>query len=460
MLGAIHNLPLEVLTKIFPLVLPTDLELHKKSHTMPPNRRTLNPFLLCSICSMWRTLALATPQLWRRVFAYIPFEGPITNAIACLKADDLAQWIQRSGSLPLTLYLTHGAYNKPVQLDETGPIAPIVDVLTRYATRWEAFYLQSPADNEPNLQTLSAFRLGGWTSLRHVSLHEIYIKTPHIKIKPIIPWAQLTHLEIGVASLHLTVNALRECRELTWLSISFFYETTRLGLSDPPLVLPNLVTLCLSTYDLAAVVNSISLPSLREMFISQLIPREDGVESLLGFLTRSACALDKLEIQGYIFTEGNLVTHVLAHQSCNSLISLSIHRCSRSLPEKCHLIEDEFFDRLSLYHNKPLCPRLRFLVLERYRLEDAASSAALLEMVKSRIEFRAGDGRFHFLSLEMKDFTREYELKEIMKGSGMDYSMRRLGELKNSVTEYKVWLDSRSLEISDSMLRSALEQAI
>ncbi|KAF8334560.1 hypothetical protein F5887DRAFT_648716 [Amanita rubescens] len=89
MLGAIHNLPLEVLSKIFLLVLPTDLELHKESHTMP-NRRTrmINPFLLCSICSMWRTLALATPQLWRRVFAYIPSEARITNAIACSKADD------------------------------------------------------------------------------------------------------------------------------------------------------------------------------------------------------------------------------------------------------------------------------------------------------------------------------------------------------------------------------------
>lgn len=55
--GTIHNLPLEVLSKIFALVLPTDRELqsHKQPH-MFLDRRTrlinLNPFLLCST---WRT---------------------------------------------------------------------------------------------------------------------------------------------------------------------------------------------------------------------------------------------------------------------------------------------------------------------------------------------------------------------------------------------------------------------
>ncbi|KAF8343397.1 hypothetical protein F5887DRAFT_973744 [Amanita rubescens] len=443
-LFAIHNLPLEVLSKIFLLVLPTDSEHHERSHTTPSDRgiRLINPFLLCSICSMWRTLALATPQLWRRVFVYI---APITNTIARSKADDLSQWIQRSGSLPLTLYLNH-AYRKPTLLDKTGPITPIIDVLTRYATRWEAFYLQSPVSIERNSRPLSAYRLGGWTSLRRVSLQQLYGITKDIDIRLILPWAQLTHLAIDGPFFHLAVDALRECRELTWLSIRGFFDTTRLR--RPPLILPNLVTLYPSTFDLDAGMNSIYLPSLREMFISQLIPDQDDVGPLLGFLTRSACALDKLEIQAYIFREGSLV-HVLAHQCCNSLISLSIHGQSHSQP----LIEDEFLERLSLYHDKPLCPRLRFLVLsDRCRPGYASFSAAFLEMVKSRTELRAGDSQFHFLSLKMKYFTHEQELEEIINGCGMGYTVCR--EPKNSITEYKVWLEGQSLEMyfSDSMV--------
>ena len=430
LLGVIHNLPLEVLSKIFLLVLPTDLELHKKSHMLLDQRsRLINPFLLCSICSAWRTLALTTLQLWRRVFIHISSQTPITNDIGHSKADDLSQWIQRSGSLPLTLYFTYDAYIEPVRLDETGPIAPIVDVLTRYAARWEAFYLQSPVHDEWTFNPLpNLFCLDGWSSLRRVSLHEIDRGD-----KTTIPWAQLTHLEVGLTFFfELVVDTLRECQELTWLSISVYQAE----LSGPPLVFPNLVTLHLTTYhDLVVVMNSISLPSLREMFISRVIPdEEDEVESLLGFLTRSACALDKLEIGEDIFTEGNLV-HVLAHQCCNSLTSLTING---RFVSRYNIIEDEFFERLSLYHEKPLCPHLRFLKLEHCQV---GCSAALLGMVKSRIEFPAGDGRFHFLCLEMKHFAHGQELEEIIKGSGMDYTLRR--EPENSVTEYKVWLDGR-----------------
>ncbi|KAF8334558.1 hypothetical protein F5887DRAFT_990590 [Amanita rubescens] len=395
-LFAIHNLPLEVLSKIFLLVLPTDSEHHERSHTTPSDRgiRLINPFLLCSICSMWRTLALATPQLWRRVFVYI---APITNTIARSKADDLSQWIQRSGSLPLTLYLNH-AYRKPTLLDKTGPITPIIDVLTRYATRWEAFYLQSPVSIERNSRPLSAYRLGGWTSLRRVSLHQLYGITKDIDIRLILPWAQLTHLAIDGPFFHLAVDALRECRELTWLSIR----------GRPPFILPNLVTLYSSTFDLDAVTefNFFTVSAGNVHFPTY--PGSRRPRTTIRF-SHSICI------------EGSLV-HVLAHQCCNSLISLSIHGQSRSQP----LIEDEFLERLSLYHDKPLCPRLRFLVLsDRCRPGYASSSAAFLEMVKSRIELRAGD-----------------KLEEIINGCGMGY------------TSYKVWLEGQSLEMyfSDSMV--------
>ena len=385
------------------------------------------------------------------MFIDIPSNPPITDDIACSKADDLAQWIQRSGSLPLTLYLNRGPFRE--QLDVTGPTAPIADVLTGYATRWEAVYLRGTIDiGWIHCPLLRLGDLNAWSSLRRLSLLEIHSIG---SIETTIPWAQLTHLEIDVDYfLNRTVDALRESQELTWLSISIC-RPTLLVLSCPPLILPDLVTLHLTTESrrhLTTLMNHISSPSPREMFIPRFILYGGDDElALLGFLTRSACALDKLEIGELDFTGGSIV-HVLAHQCCNSLTSLTISGRSRLFPANYFLIEDEFFERLSLYHDKPLCTRLRFLILEHYLL-GWASSSALLGMVKSRIESRAGDGRLHFLSLKMKHFTHrdEQELEDIIRWSRMDYTLRR--ERKNPVTKFNVGLDSRSVDMyfSDSV---------
>jgi hypothetical protein len=52
---------------------------------------------LCAVSSLWRTLALATPKLWSRVFVYVPDKSK--------SKAQLVPWIKRSGSLPLTLFI-------------------------------------------------------------------------------------------------------------------------------------------------------------------------------------------------------------------------------------------------------------------------------------------------------------------------------------------------------------------
>jgi len=66
------------------------------------------------------------------------------------------------------------------------------------------------------------------------------------------------------------------------------------------------------------------------------------------------------------------------------------------------------------------------------------------QMVKSRIEFRAGDGRFHFLSLEMKNFTHEQELEETIEEeqNGL-YLASRAREFRNCLPSLLSWPDVR-----------------
>ncbi len=138
----IFKLPLEVLRMILLLILPSDLELGEEWR-LPLSQRRLqgrSSLLLSAVCSLWRVLALATPQLWRQISIHIP-KGISKNT--CSKADHLLQRIQRSGSLPLVLYIS----SEGILGQHRVKAASIISVLQHHATRCRALYLQRPSDN-------------------------------------------------------------------------------------------------------------------------------------------------------------------------------------------------------------------------------------------------------------------------------------------------------------------------
>ena len=94
---SIDSIPPEVLSAIFILTLASDDQIVKRSSV-----GWTNPLPVCTVSSLWRTLALATPQLWSRVFVYVPDSK--SKAMARSEAQ-LVPWIKRSGSLPLTLFI-------------------------------------------------------------------------------------------------------------------------------------------------------------------------------------------------------------------------------------------------------------------------------------------------------------------------------------------------------------------
>lgn len=63
--------------------------------------RRAAPLLPCSVCSSWRELALAMPELWSSVGIII--RNPDMDPLAT--ADVINTWLERSGTLPLTLCL-------------------------------------------------------------------------------------------------------------------------------------------------------------------------------------------------------------------------------------------------------------------------------------------------------------------------------------------------------------------
>ena len=415
----IHSLPLEVISEIFILALPADYELLKRSQMHPEDKpKFINPLVFCAVCSLWRSIALSTARLWKRAFVFLP-QG-IKKGHAKQKAAYLVRWIERSGSLPLTLHISSD--DVEMSLLGTGPDAPVISVLNRYAARWETLYHHSMEDHQSTLFMLRAprsqlsFGFAGWHSLRQIRSSHInnVIHEPN----QTTPWAQLTDLQISAyMPTSRAMSIFRECPQLLRLSITVWSTEVHAF----PIIQHGLVTLCLTTDHCSFLVQSISLPKLRNLYMSKLSTTHFG--SLLGFFTRSSCNLDKLVISETYLTPRNHI-NLLGHKSCDSLSSLTFNDTWMGDVS----VDKELVRRLTLHQHDSLCTRLKVLAMTCW-IE--APTSALLNMVESRIGSHAGqppDGLLQYLRLYVV-FDEIQKLEEVGTRSGVECTHEKHGEL-------------------------------
>ena len=400
---------------IFLLTLPSDLELGEEWR-LPASQRRLHgksPTLLCAVCSPWRTLALATPQLWSRIFIHIP-QG-ISKDIAFSKANHLLQWIQRSGSLPLALYISSEGFFGQAR----SRVASIISVLQHHATRCKTLYLQKPSDNI----LLEIFKSGQSLLQRQLRRRDIMSQENQL-----FSWVQLTHLQIRrpISSAQQALVIFKACSKLVWLSINFklpqgpAYES-----HEPPVILHDLVSIFTRSESccFSFVIGSISAPSLREMCVAstQTLPR-DG-KSLLHFLTRSSCALERLELGGP-FVSCDIIP-LLSHRCCSLLTSLIIRDFPALDRDFSPIVDDEILQRLTLHRHDSLCPHLNLLGLRSIL---PSQQSAMQSMIESRICPQAYPSLhdrlqyFHLQWVNILQFDQE-PLDEVFKRSEMAYSL-------------------------------------
>ncbi|KAJ8073344.1 hypothetical protein PM082_011616 [Marasmius tenuissimus] len=112
------------------------------------------PLLLTAVCRSWREIALSTPNLWTSIHIYLP-APPVTmpdkDYIAKLRGrkKGLKAWLDRSGSLPLTISLgaEQWMYRPPTSAFENGSSTAseeawnvqrieFTELLAQYSHRW------------------------------------------------------------------------------------------------------------------------------------------------------------------------------------------------------------------------------------------------------------------------------------------------------------------------------------
>ena len=425
--STIHRLPLEVLSEIFILAMPTIQEIYAWPSSQTSERQnTVDPSKFCAVCSSWRLLAFSTPQLWKHVFVHVPYS--ITKDRAKKMVADLVPWIERSKPLPLTLHIS-GDLN--VSLHGTGPEAPIVSFLIDHAARWESLYCKRTFLDRSSYLPPPRFHVDVWHSLRRVCLVGIkscYV-TSCVILKNTLPWAQLTLLNV---QNNITVSQAEtvfiSCPKLVQLSISVRMSAGE-GTGGVSITLRDLVTFYLSTDSTCRTlaVNRLSSPSLRNMFIDGFSSADIGI--LLDFFTRSSCTLDKLGIRGLQNIAPRDYINVLQHRSCQSLTFLTLcyplwHKDDMSLD-----LDEALLQRLTLHRNDTICSRLKFLTIT-YSVPSSLHST-FLNMVESRIRSHVGqitdEPTLQYLQLHVRCPGKEMkELDKIGKRSGMEYRRQRI----------------------------------
>ncbi|KAJ3852399.1 hypothetical protein EV368DRAFT_82559 [Lentinula lateritia] len=141
LMSPIRQIPSETLADIFVWCLPADRNATRSLKEAP--------LLLTTICRNWRQVALDTPRLWTSLHIFLP---PHMSDIAVLKrAIGVKTWLQRSGSLPLSISfhveipLFSGATTTTTAMDFPARLKLLIRTLVPFGHRFGDLFLSLPS---------------------------------------------------------------------------------------------------------------------------------------------------------------------------------------------------------------------------------------------------------------------------------------------------------------------------
>ncbi|KAF8629914.1 hypothetical protein AX15_003192 [Amanita polypyramis BW_CC] len=395
----IHRLPREILAEIFIKCLPD-----AKLETLWTSK-SFAPILLCNICSSWRELAVATPHLWSTLG--ISIRDSALDKLTAVHVTN--KWLERSGTLPLTLRLKHNPF-VPFLNPRPVLVKAILSVFANHASRWEdvALYLEGcPRLALPqvgSLPLLRAFHLQA--SKQHIirlpfseNPRLVRLSWPYPFTTPTsaqIPWHQMTHLRIETGvSMFSVSETIRLCPSLEELDVDITLCNVSTIMLDgwlprrPILKHAHLQRLAMVVHeDCSSLLDSLILPVLTELLLDnhfdyayqgRLIVVPSVHSALLDLLTRSECSLDKLGLLDSGFSAPAFL-RCLEHKSLETLRALRIEDVYNQ-----PMFTDDVLVRLTDFPSAAaapvLLPKLTHLVLEMCL---ASSPGILGKMVYSR----------------------------------------------------------------------------
>ncbi|KAJ7027304.1 hypothetical protein C8F04DRAFT_1399510 [Mycena alexandri] len=348
-LSVVRRIPTDVLVEIFNLTVPDAARKHATNRC---------PWVLGRVCSRWRAISLALPELWTTIDRKIP--------LAMVKAH-----IDRSLPHPLTVELG---------FSDTGSVELLIACSARWAVadvEMRAFMGPALAKVQGRLPLLRRLRYNDNNGFRSFSAFEnapaLRDVTLSGKASLHLPWSQLERLNMKVSD-SVGLSQLRQAHNLVALSVTGRpYEQPQpggIGLAFAPTVeLPRLRTLLIKD---GVFLRSLVLPALEDIYISM------DISAVPSLVERSNCHLR-------IFTtdvqcSAADILAVLEHSP--GLVQLRSSAVQDALALLTGMTVPPLSDANANAYARPLVPALRALLITG--VGDAPACAQLVAMMESR----------------------------------------------------------------------------
>ncbi|KAF8194793.1 hypothetical protein K438DRAFT_808811 [Mycena galopus ATCC 62051] len=303
------TLPVEITSKIFSQFLPLYPQ-------CPPSTGLRSPTLLTHICSEWRGIALAIPALWRAIYLHF------TNSsfrdyvdIGDCESDKLYRDEQKNNLLRLWMAIS-GSYPLSIRIkSDIADIPQCLETLTSHRARWEHFHAEWISGDTPpflcdpmpllrRLEVLfSADRnlvtLGNAPLLRSASV------TCYTVFPIILPWTQLTSLMLRGYFWEFT-PILRHTVHLVHCELTLFRDGPYYG-PGLDIQIQSLQSFRLMVDDTEETggyasqpefLTTFVLPTLHTLQIPDEFLKADFIDTLISFISKSRCALQRLYVTG------------------------------------------------------------------------------------------------------------------------------------------------------------------
>ncbi|EAU91269.1 hypothetical protein CC1G_06904 [Coprinopsis cinerea okayama7 len=297
--SAVGRIPPELWSVIFQYAMPED-----QVYIRPSVRN--GPLLFCQVCSYWRGIAISTSHLW--------------NSLSITRKEGSASlaklWLQRSGSLPLSIEISVSPHMEPAQYYRT------LATLLSFSERWYRLRLNLTehlvrsvlSTPMPTLEILE-FGSNHAISSLHLApqfapkLRSVSLLTVPLDPTPLnLPWNQIVHFSSRCwADMQSHLDVLKRCPDLEKCRIHLLHAQCPSMDSTAPLVLQNLKSMEIVAFTGSAMgpfLDRLTLPSLTEL--SLVVPDESpacGVSEWPRSVTsalaeRSSCKTVQVYLQG------------------------------------------------------------------------------------------------------------------------------------------------------------------
>ncbi|KAJ7171293.1 hypothetical protein C8R46DRAFT_183872 [Mycena filopes] len=435
LLSPARRLPPEILQEIFLAALPTH-----RSAVMSASEA---PLVLTRICRGWRSLALATPELWHSI--HLPFDYLFDHNPTASRAAQA--WLERSGHCPMSVSINTGRVEEWVDA-VPEEVDLVVAALAGCADRWRRIDLvigfidsipQLAAIYPPNLVTLdmqcravdatiAQMKMLTPPSLRSVTLR---IRRDFDQWVPIpLPWENLTSITFETAvnreapvvqsqglSPPAILDLLRQCprvvhfqTDLLALPSGFPPSPAPLSSLSVPSLQEFIICWCgsnVGTETVDYILRYLFMPQLRCLQLPRIRLTSSNPTRFLGELAAHSPLLEELRFDLTGLSQQSIAANLPELVQLKTLVVLDTRgplRASSDTPATAQTLL-----RCLNSTTPPVCPLLQELRVKNCHKFPAGDSD-LLNFARRRLDY--ADCRLRCLEVEYMSFTPAIALED------------------------------------------------